>query len=201
MIAHLSGTLASKAPNLAVVDVGGIGYAVQIASTTYDRLPATDRPVKLFTFLAVRENALDLYGFMSTVERDLFLRVIEVNGVGPKLALSILSAMDPAEFRLAIVSEDMRTLSRIRGVGKKTAERLVIELRESFQQMGFSMGDGGDGATVQAVPGDPASQAVAALVGLGLRAPEVARVVKEATEKFGPDATTEQLVKEALKRM
>ena len=195
MIAYLAGTLSSRTPGTAVVDVHGVGYAVHIPLSTYSRLPAGDEQVRLFTHLSVRENAMELFGFLSASERDLFERLIQVSGVGPKLGLSVLSAMEPDEFRLAVVAGDTRALSRVPGVGRKTAERLVIELRDSLEQLPADML-----ATEAAAPGDPQAEAVMALVSLGLKQAEAAAVVRQIAPELEA-ASTEQLVKEALRRL
>ena len=195
MIAYLAGTLSSRTPGTAVVDVHGVGYAVHIPLSTYSRLPAGDAQVRLFTHLSVRENAMELFGFLSASERDLFERLIQVSGVGPKLGLRVLSAMEPDEFRLAVVAGDTRALSRVPGVGRKTAERLVIELRDTLAQLPADMLPG-----QAAAPGDPQAEAVMALVSLGLKQAEAAAVVRQIAPELEA-ASTEQLVKEALRRL
>ena len=199
MIAYLAGTLAAKVPGIAVVDVHGVGYAVQIPLSTYSRLGPADESVKLFTHLSVRENAMGLFGFLSAAERDLFERLIQVSGVGPKLGLSVLSAMEPDDFRLAVLAGDTKALSRVPGVGRKTAERLVMELRDRFAEYETMPGAGaipGEGAA----PADAQAEAVMALASLGLKQPDAARMVREIAANVD-GATTEQLVKEALRRL
>jgi len=198
MIAYLAGVLAAKSPEVAVVDVGGVAFAVQIPLSTYARLGPIDSATKLHTYLAVRENALELFGFLTIAERDLFERLLGVTGIGPRLALSVLSGMEPRQFRLAILSEDARALARIHGVGRKTAERLIVELRESFREMELPA----EGASAgEAPPSDAQTQAMMALASLGLRQPEIARAVREAAQRAGEGATTEQIVKETLRRL
>lgn len=198
MIAYVAGTLASKTPGMAVVDVHGVGYAVHVPLSTYDRLGEIGQPVKLLTYLSIRENAQDLFGFVTSAERELFGRLIDVNGVGPKLALSVLSSMEPQGFRRAILTGDVKALSRIPGVGKKTAERLIMELSDDFQGKGELADLGALAAT--AAPGDPQSEAVLALVNLGFRQPEAAQAVRAAAQRLGEGVTAEALVKEALRR-
>jgi len=197
MIAFLSGKLATKTPGTAVIDVGGVGYEVSIPLSTYERIGSVGENVRVFTHMSVRENAVELFGFSSEQERQLFERLIEVNGVGPKLALSILSGIDPTAFRAAIVSGDANVLAKVHGVGKKTAARLIMELRESFEDGALFAGT----ESGVAVPNDPKSEAVQALVGLGLNASEAANVVKVACESLGEDAPTERIVREALRRL
>ena len=131
MITFLKGLLDESFPNRAVIDVGGVGYAVHIPISTYDALPGPGQPVRLLTHLQVREDAHDLYGFASEEERDLFrLLINQVSGVGPKLALAVLSGMPVAVFKSCVARNDLAALGRIKGVGKKTAERIVVELRD-----------------------------------------------------------------------
>lgn len=200
MIAYVAGSLAARAPGIAVVDVHGVGYAVHIPLSTYNRLGEIGEPVKLFTYLAIRENAQDLFGFLTSAERDLFERLIDVNGVGPKLALSVLSTMEPQGFCRAILSGDVKGLSRIPGVGKKTAERLIMELSDSFQTKG-GLAELGVLTGLPAAPSDPQTEAVLALVSLGFRQTDAAQAVRNAAQKLGEDTTSEALVKEALRKM
>ena len=133
MITFLQGALSESLPTQIVVDVGGVGYQVIIPLSSYDRLPTVGAPVKVLTHLQVREDAHILYGFMSLPERDLFrLLVNNVSGIGPKMALAVLSGMSVANFKNAVVGNDISALSKISGVGKKTAERMVLELRDKL---------------------------------------------------------------------
>ena len=197
MISFLSGTLAAKTPGTAVVDVGGVGYAVSIPVSTYERIGAVGEIVRVFTHMSVRENAVELFGFSSEQERQLFQRLIEINGVGPKLALSILSGIDPDAFRAAIVAGDANVLAKVHGVGKKTAARLIMELRGSLED-GALFAESG---TLGSGPSDPKSEAIQALTGLGLNASEATNMVKAACEAVGDDAPTERIVREALRRL
>jgi holliday junction DNA helicase RuvA len=198
MIASLSGKLASKEPTAAVVDVAGVGYLVQIPLSTFTRLGNLGEEVQLYTHLSVRENAMELFGFNAVSERELFERLIEINGVGPRLALSILSGMEPDAFRLAVVGGDDKSLSKIPGVGKKTAGRLIMELRESFEAAPLSSGLE---ALSDAGAIDSAADAVRALVSLGLGQPEASAAVRSTATDLGEDATTDVLVREALRRL
>src|SRR5438309_9011474 len=133
MITFLEGTLASALPTQAVVDVGGVGYEVFIPLSSYDRLPTPGQAVRILTHLHVREDAQILYGFMSAAERDLFrLLVNNVSGIGPKLALAVLSGMSVNHFKAAVVNSDVAALAKISGLGKKTAERIVLELKDKL---------------------------------------------------------------------
>ncbi|HEX7469689.1 MAG TPA: Holliday junction branch migration protein RuvA, partial [Verrucomicrobiae bacterium] len=137
MITFLHGKLVEALPTQVIVDVNGIGYAVLIPLSSFDKLPQPGQPVKLLTQLIVREDAHVLYGFASAAERDLFrLLINNVSGIGPKTALNILSGMNAVTFRGAVASSDVKALSQISGVGKKTAERIVLELRDKIGAAG-----------------------------------------------------------------
>jgi Holliday junction DNA helicase RuvA len=199
MIAFLEGRLVEALPTQVVVEVHGVGYEVFIPLSSFDKLPAPGQPVRLLTHLAVREDAHVLYGFATAAERDLFrLLVNHVSGIGPKLALNILSGMSPAVFRGAVAAGDVKALSRISGVGRKTAERLVVELRDKVGAAGTW-----EAASEQRAL-SPADQrlndAVLALIALDFKPPEAHEAVRAAQAMLGPDATVEELVRAALKR-
>lgn len=192
MIAQLSGTLASKSPEEAIVDVGGVGFQVLVSLHSFYRLPEPGQPVRLVTYTHVREDALQLFGFAEDGERRLFLLLLGVAGVGPKLALNILSGMPASELVEALDAGDVPRLVSIPGVGKKTAERLVLELREKM-----SLHKARTGAPAQ-VTGVEA-EAVSALVNLGYRRADAERAVKAAHSAGEPDL--ERVIREALKRL
>ena len=198
MIAYVSGTLGHKSPGEAIVDVNGLGYRVQTPLTAYEKLGSDGSPVKLFTVMSIRENAQDLFGFLTEGEKTLFTDLIGVNGVGPKLGLSILSTMAPAEFGQAVMAGDTRSLSKISGVGKKTAERLVMELRSRFESGALS---NLDGITDTASMSDPHQQAILALASLGYRQQDAAQAVASAVAGLGGNPTTDAVVKEALRNL
>lgn len=199
MIAFLAGQLVEALPTHVVVDVNGVGYEVFIPLSSFDKLPAPGNPVRLLTHLAVREDAQVLYGFATAGERDLFRLLINtVSGVGPKLALNILSGMTPVAFRGAVASGDVKALSRISGVGKKTAERLVVELRDK-------VGAAGAWEAASAQHGLSAADrkindAVLALIALDFKPPEAHDAVRAAQAVLGEQASLEELVRAALKR-
>jgi Holliday junction DNA helicase RuvA len=199
MIAFLEGRLVEALPTQVVVDVRGVGYEVLIPLSSFDALPAPGQTVRLLTHLAVREDAHVLYGFATAAERDLFrLLVNTVSGIGPKLALNILSGMTPAAFRGAVAAGDVKTLSRISGVGRKTAERLVVELRDKVGAAGAW-----EAASEQRAlsPADQrVNDAVLALVALDFKPPEAHEAVRAAQAMLGENATVEDLVRAALKR-
>src|SRR6201988_4562896 len=133
MITFLDGKLVAALPTQATVDVNGVGYEVFIPLSSYDKLPAVGQPIRILTHLAVREDAHVLYGFMSAAERDLFrLLVNNVSGIGPKLALAVLGGMSVTSFKAAVVNSDVAAISKISGIGKKTAERIVLELKDKL---------------------------------------------------------------------
>lgn len=199
MIAYLHGILAEALPTHCVVDVAGVGYEVLIPLSTFDKLPGPGGEVQLLTHLAVREDAHTLYGFASAEERDLFrLLVNHVSGVGPKLALAVLSGSTPVDFKGAVVEGDIATLSRIKGLGKKTAERIVVELRD---KVGVSAAWEAASAKRSLSPAEAqANDAVLALISLGYKQADAHKAVHAILGKH-PNATVEDLIREALKAL
>ncbi|MEP7014158.1 MAG: Holliday junction branch migration protein RuvA [Verrucomicrobiota bacterium] len=199
MITFLSGKLMTALPTQAVVDVNGIGYEVLIPLSSYDKLPAVGQPIHILTHLAVREDAHILYGFMSPLERDLFrLLVNNVSGIGPKLALAVLSGMSVTNFKAAVVNSDITALSKISGLGKKTAERIVLELKDKL-----GVAAAWEAATAAHAPTaeqGQANEAVLALIALGYKQVDAHKAVRELQEK-GEAKSAEELVKLALKRI
>jgi Holliday junction DNA helicase RuvA len=176
MIGLLRGTLLEKRPPHLLLDVQGVGYEVEAPLTTCYELPATGSPVTLYTHLAVREDAQLLYGFARLADRELFRHLLRVNGVGARLALAILSGMDAGTFAGCIQAGDAAALVRLPGVGRKTAERLVMELRDRLEGMGGAQTARPGTAAVRA-PSTPLEDAVTALVGLGYKPQEASRMV------------------------
>jgi holliday junction DNA helicase RuvA len=199
MITFLDGKLVSALPTQAVVDVSGVGYEVLIPLSSYDKLPAVGEPIRILTHLAVREDAHVLYGFMTAAERDLFrLLVNNVSGIGPKLALAVLSGMSVNSFKAAVVNSDVAAISKISGLGKKTAERIVLELKD---KLGVAAAWEVASAVHAPTPEqEQANEAVLALITLGYRQVEAHKAVREIQEK-GEAKSAEELVKLALKRM
>src|SRR5437899_436728 len=138
MIAHLRGKLISKHPNQAIVEAGGVGYDVTISVPTFSELPALNAEVSFFVHTHVREDALALYGFLRAQEKELFERLISVSGIGPKLAITVLSGMQAEKMVAAIRGNDIAALTKIPGIGKKTAERMVLELRDKLDSFGVA---------------------------------------------------------------
>lgn len=197
MITYLDGILRDVLPTQVVVEVHGVGYEVLIPLSSYDRLPQPGQPVRLLTHLQVREDAHILFGFSTTEERDLFrLLVNRVSGVGPKMALAVLSGMDVVRFKAAVVDSDIASLSKINGLGKKTAERIVLELKDKLGVAAAWEAASADNAP--SAGARAANDAVLALIALGYRQVEGAKAVREVALK-NKEAGTEELVRLALK--
>jgi Holliday junction DNA helicase RuvA len=196
MIGFLRGKLAAKHPPQLVVDVGGVGYELEAPMSTFYGLPATGAEVNLFTHLVVREDAHVLFGFGTERERRLFRELLKVSNVGPKLALSLLSGMNVESFLTCIEAQDVDSLVRIPGVGRKTAERLVVEMRDRIK--GFGQLSGGiptpAGMSAESAAG-PQGEAYSALVALGYKPAEVVRLLKSVDESA---KTTEEIIRRAL---
>lgn len=133
MLAYLKGKLAYKNNENIVVDVGGVGYSLFVPYSTYQLLPDVDKEVKIYTYMAVREDNVSLFGFFSNEEKRVFEQLISVSGIGPKLGIGILSDITPAEFSLAVITDDVNRLTKISGIGKKTAQRIIIELKDKMK--------------------------------------------------------------------
>lgn len=190
MIGYLKGTLAAKRPPSLTLDVAGIGYELEAPMSTFYRLPEVGNPLTLVTHLLVREDAHVLYGFSSEPERALFRGLLKVSGVGARIALAVLSGMSVEGFYRCIKEKDVASLTRVPGVGKKTAERLLLEMADRLPE------GGAPGAPGQ-VPRGVEQEAQGALIALGYKPQEVARMLKDLD---ATDGTTEALIREALKR-
>ncbi|HEX9119831.1 MAG TPA: Holliday junction branch migration protein RuvA [Terriglobales bacterium] len=189
MIAHLRGKLIAKHPNQAIVDTGGVGYDVTISVPTFSELPAAGREVALFIHTHVREDAIALFGFLRSEEKQLFEKLISVSGIGPKLAITILSGMPTPDMVSAIRSNDVARLTRIPGIGKKTAERMVLELRDKLE---------GFGAAPTLPAATPAEEDVlSALVNLGYQRAAAERAVAAAA-RAANGATFDALFRDSL---
>ena len=195
MITHLQGKLAESHPTQVVVDCHGVGYQVFIPVSSYDKLPAVGSEVKLLTYHHVngQDGTQQLFGFATAAEREMFLLLISITGIGPKLACNILSSASISGLRQAIASGDTQTLSSLRGIGKKTAERLVVELRD---KVGAASGAAG---AAQMAHNPKLADAVGALVSLGYKQADAQKAVAAAGEKLGAAANVEQLVRAALR--
>jgi Holliday junction DNA helicase RuvA len=199
MITSLTGTLVEATPASVTVEVHGVGYEVLLPLSSYDKLPQPGAAVHLLTHLAVREDAHVLYGFVSAGERDLFRLLIHtVSGIGPKIALGVLSGMTVTAFRGAVASSDVKALSRIPGVGKKTAERIVVELRDKIGAVG-AWEAASDKRSLSAAD-QKVNDAVLALMALGFKQLEAHDAVRKIQGSLGPQATVEDLVRACLKK-
>jgi len=193
MIECIEGVLAAKTPAVATLQVGGIGFLLRIPVSTYDALPDVGRKVRLLTHFHVREDEFTLYGFATESERELFLMLLGVNQVGPRLALNILSSCSVDSFKHYIVSQDAEALAAaIKGVGKKTASRLIVELLPEIEEPGLEKVLG---------PHTGASKdAVKALVSLGEKRSVAQQAIRAALQKLGPEADRQALMREAMAR-
>lgn len=199
MITFLRGKLLEAHPTHVVVDVHGVGYEVLIPLSSFDKLPQPGADTQLLTHLAVREDAHVLYGFMTAQERDLFRLLIHtVSGIGPKIALGILSAMPVASFRGAVAAGDIKALSKTPGVGRKTAERIVVELKDKVGA--GAAWEASSTARALSAEEQKLQDAVLALTSLGLKQAEAHEAVKAALALLGPQAGVEQLVRACLKQ-
>lgn len=201
MITSIQGLLAAATPLHAIIELNGLGYEVNIPVTTAEKLPAAGSTVKLHTLVIYREDAQTLYGFATAEERDFFRLMIEhVSGVGPKMALTIMSKLSLTSLQSAISGGDIATLSKCPGIGKKTAERLVIELRAKVGATGSaeSVLSASAGETSSAPADGRLRDAVLALGALGYKTADADEAIRRAVIALGPKATTEQLIKKAL---
>ncbi len=195
MIGFLKGTLSVKQPPFLLIDVGGVGYELEAPMSTFYGLPAAGEPVALFTHLTIRDDAHVLFGFGTESERRLFRALIKISGVGPRIALGILSGASVEDFLHTIENEDAAMLTRIPGIGRKTAERVIIEMRGSVAKLSMPHLTAAS-AAASAQPVTAQSEAFSALVALGYKLPEAARLLKAAGE---PGLSTTELIRRALK--
>lgn len=202
MIAQLTGTLIDASFTEAIVDVGGVGYQVLIPMSTFDKLPRPDekKTVTLLTWLQVREDALTLFGFATRQERDVFLLLITVNGIGAKTALNILSCMNVTSFCQAVASGDLKSLKKISGVGPKSAERILVELRDKIQKIAPETAFGGGAAPTKV---DKAVEdAILALGQLGFQGPKFQKLVADVALEIPEDQrSTENIIRKALQAL
>lgn len=195
MIGFLRGRLAAKHPPQLVVDVGGVGYELEAPMSTFYVLPGVGSEVSLHTHLVVREDAHVLFGFDTDRERSLFRELIKVSGVGPRIALAILSGVSVDEFHRCVEAGDVGALVRVPGIGRKTAERLIVEMRDRLEGLATTAGGPVAGAR-SGIPASPQSEAFSALVALGYKPAEVTRML----QKVDPSAaTTEDMIRQALR--
>ena len=196
MIAFLEGVLIEKQPTHVIIDVQGVGYHINIPLSSYESLDVLDGRLKLLTHLHVREDAMTLFGFASMAERDLFELLIKVSGIGPPMALTILSGIPIVDFRRLIAAEDSKGLTRIKGIGQKLAQRLVLEMKDKVGQISPE-----DFTPDTASLADPnvLDEASAALVGLGVNPVIARKIVATVMKELGDDAPIEEVIRRSLK--
>ena len=201
MIGHIEGVLREKSPTRAIVMVGGVGYELHLSLTTFGALPDPGKPVSLRVHTHVREDAIQLFGFHSDLERALFEQLIRTSGVGPKLAQAVLSGMPPRDLLAALAREDVRALTGIPGIGAKTAQRLLVDLRDRVGEIAAAAAVEPGGPAPVATP-DAFEEVVSALVNLGSARPRAERVAREVADELGDtDTPIEAWVRAALRRL
>ncbi len=193
MISYIKGILDHKEPSLAIIDVNGIGYEIFIPLSTYEKLPIIGSLVKLHTHHYVREDAIHLYGFLTPEEKETFELLMTISGIGAKVALTILSSMSVDDFRRAIAQNNMKALTKIPGIGKKSAERMLLELKDKIGSIKV------DEETTRMIEPESISDAVLALMNLGVAQTMAEYAVYKAEQILGKDAKIEDLIAQALK--
>lgn len=196
MYAHIRGTLTDKNPDSVVIDASGVGYELSVSANTLASCPQTGEEAKLYCYLSVREDAMELFGFSTREEKKMFLRLIGVSGIGPKTALGVLSALSVKDLSIALVTGDAQALSRAPGIGKKTAQRLVLELKDKVENEDLT--SSGASAPLKNVMGSGESEAIEALMALGYPASEAAKAVAAVS---GQATKTDEILRLALKNM
>jgi len=192
MIAYLKGNILQKTPSQVIVDIGGVGYRAVIPLSTFFKLGDIGDPVELFIYTHLTDNSLSLFGFMTKDERELFLKLIGISGIGPKLAMNILSGIEARDLEEAIKKSDVARISLVPGIGKKTALRITMELQDKIEKK----------EKLLAVKGSKEKEdLVSALLNLGFRRKEVERIVDETIQAYGTGAELEKLLRECLKRL
>lgn len=198
MITFLEGTLAEKQPGRAVVNVGGVGYELWIPLSSFERLPPEGAACRVLTYHHVREDAHELYGFATDAERRLFLLLYSVSGVGPKTALGVLGGLSVRDIKKAIAEGDAKRLATVKGLGRKTAEKIIVELKDKLTE--GEMLEAAAGAEPGSAEELRTRDAVLALISLGYKQADALKMVKEALPGLAPDASVEGLVRRALTR-
>ena len=202
MIGYINGTVAYLEPTTVVVENQGIGYNIYISEQISAKLPAPGQETKLFTYMNVKEDAMELFGFLTKDDLDFFKLLITVNGIGPKGAQAILSVMTPSELRFAIIAQDAKTISKAPGVGNKTAQRIILDLKDKCNladALGAFAEDVAMDATLNAENENAKGEAVEALVALGYSSTEALKTLQKIT--ITPDMDTETILKQALKHI
>ena len=196
MIAHIEGKIAEKYPTHLIIDIGGLGYEVKISLNTYAEIKEAES-AKLFTHFHVKEDSQTLFGFSHSSERKRFLDLVSISGVGPSTAIMILSSLSPSELQHAIVGEDVKTIQSVKGIGLKTAQRIVLELKDKMKKEGLL-------EKTAEIPvrsnNTLSSEALSALVTLGIPKATAEKTINLITKEYGPELSLEELIKLALKR-
>lgn len=193
MINYLVGEIAYKSENLIVIEIGGVGYEISVSMTTLDSLPPVGSVCKVYTYLNVREDELSLFGFSSIEEKEMFIKLISVSGIGPRVALSILSGIRLSDLAVAIKTGDTKLLSTIKGLGKKTAERIVLELKDKISVVGFSHEQFEEPLNESMI-----DEATEALISLGINKNEAYRLARENSSMC---QTTEEIIRKVFQNL
>ena len=201
MIEYLRGRVADLGINRVCIDVNGVGYTVSVSETTASLMPSVGEEVKIYTYMSVREDGVSLFGFPSYDDLEIFRLLITVSGVGPKGALAVLSCLSPDDLRFAILSGDSKAIAKAPGIGKKTAEKVIIDLKDKISAEDTVRSALGSADNASAAPEGAREEAVEALVALGYSSADAFRAVKEAAAALGSEADTDSLLKAALKVM
>ncbi|MEJ2050107.1 MAG: Holliday junction branch migration protein RuvA [Calditrichota bacterium] len=200
MIEQIQGKLIKKSPTFCVVDCHGVGLGVFISLNTYEALNNSSDTIELLTYLHVRDDALQLFGFTTEEERNVFRMLVSISGIGPKLAITILSGLSVQELTEAIASEDYMQLTQIPGVGKKTAQRVVLELKEKVAA-GLDLAISREFPKMPAREGDKVNEAFLALIALGYKQPDARKAIHKVIQNNSADLSVEEMVKLALKEV
>jgi len=196
LIDSIKGTLVKKSPTSVIIDVGGIRLRIPITLATFEKIPDPDQPVELMTYLHVREDIMELYGFYDDHERDVFMQLNSISGIGPRSAMNILSGTDPIEFKKKIIDSDVASLTSIPGIGTKTAKRIIVELKDKFTDQ-----DTGSDLDFLLMSGDKdkIDDVTKVLISLGYKRSAINQVIKKLITKDGLDDNIEDIIKAALK--
>ena len=196
MIDSIKGTLVKKNPTSVIIDVGGIRLGVPITLATFEKIPDPNQAVELLTYLHVREDIMELYGFYDDHERDVFMQLNSISGIGPRSAMNILSGTNPIEFKKKIIDSDVASLTSIPGIGTKTAKRMIVELKDKFTDQ-----DTGSDLDFLLVSGDKdkIDDVTKVLISLGYKRSAINQVIKKLVSKDGLDENIEDIIKSALK--
>ena len=197
MFSYISGKIASKEDGIVVLDVGGVGYEITVTSSALFDMPEVGEDAKLFTYFQVREDGVALYGFGSQIERSMFLKLINVSGVGPKMAIGVLSNIRYTDLAIAIVSEDLNALTSVKGIGKKTAERMILELKEKISPL-ETLKQGSTSSSAVYSDTSAVNEAVNTLVALGVTKFEALRLARAVSTK---ESTAEDIIVEVFKTL